>query len=106
LKPLHLKESLIFKGCSSAIFQKYAASMQAIPTSSPYILHQRRCSVENAREELRLRIILDRFSCEVFIDGGRKVMTSALYTDQSAKKVSFRADGEVLMDITKYDIVP
>ena len=33
-------------------------------------------------------------------------MTSTLYTDQSAKKVSFRADGSVLMDITKYDIVP
>ncbi len=81
------------------IDRKFSGSRRAI-------LHQRRCLVEDAREELRLRIILDRFSCEVFIDGGRKVMTSTLYTDQSAKKISFEADGEVLMDITKYDIVP
>ncbi len=68
------------------------------------ILHQRRCFVEDAQNELRIRIILDRYSCEIFIDGGRKVMTSALYTDQSAEKISFRADGEVVMDITKYSI--
>lgn len=95
--------------CTSIRFRPHESTLnidRKFSGSRRAILHQRRCSVENAREELRLRIILDRFSCEVFIDGGRKVMTSALYTDQSAKKVSFRADGEVLMDITKYDIVP
>ena len=66
------------------------------------ILHQRRCLVENAQDELCMRIILDRYSCEIFIDGGRKVMTAALYTDLSADKISFRADGEVMMDIVKY----
>ena len=79
------------------IDRKFSGSRRAI-------LHQRRCFVEDAQEELRMRIILDRYSCEIFIDGGRKVMTSALYTDQSAEKISFRADGDVVMDIKKYTI--
>ena len=81
------------------IDRKFSGSRRAI-------LHQRRCLVENAERELKLRIILDRYSCEIFIDGGRKVMTSAIYTDQAAESISFRADGNVLMDITKYNIVP
>ena len=80
------------------IDRKFSGSRRAI-------LHQRRCLVENAERELKLRIILDRYSCEIFIDGGRKVMTSTIYTDQSADKISFRADGAVSMDITKYSIV-
>ena len=81
------------------IDRKFSGSRRAI-------LHQRRCLVENAEKELKLRIILDRYSCEIFIDGGRKVMTSAIYTDQAAESISFRADGNVLMDITKYNIIP
>ena len=81
------------------IDRKFSGSRRAI-------VHQRRCFVEDAADELRLRIILDRFSCEVFIDGGRKVMTSNFFTDQSAQKISFRSDGETVMDIVKYEIRP
>jgi len=80
------------------IDRKFSGSRRAI-------LHQRRCFVEDAKDELRIRIILDRYSCEVFIDGGRKVMTSALYTEQSADGISFHADGNVVMDIVKYSIL-
>ncbi len=92
--------SLRFRPSESTlkIDRKFSGSRRAI-------LHQRRCLVENGSEELRLRIILDRYSCEVFIDGGRKVMSSALYTDLSADRISFRADGDVVMDIVKYDVV-
>jgi hypothetical protein len=41
----------------------------------------------------------------VFIDGGRKAMSAALYTDLSAEQISFRADGDVVMDIVKYDLI-
>ena len=80
------------------IDRKFSGSRRAI-------VHQRRCYVEDAQQELRLRIILDRNSCEIFIDGGRKVMTATLYTDYAADNISFRADGDVVMDIVKYDIV-
>lgn len=65
------------------------------------IIHQRRCQTEYEKE-LRLRLILDRFSVEVFVNGGEKVMTATMYTDLSADGISFFADGKVCMDVVKY----
>ena len=62
------------------------------------IIHQRR-SLIGVREELRLRIILDRFSCEVFVGDGEQVMSLALYTPLSAKNIIFRCDGKALLDV-------
>lgn len=54
--------------------------------------------------ELKLRVILDRFSVEVFVNDGEQVMTATMYTDQSADGISFFADGTVNMDVVKYDL--
>lgn len=54
--------------------------------------------------ELKLRVILDRFSAEVFINDGEQVMTATIYTDQSAEGISFFADGDVNIDVVKYDL--
>lgn len=81
--------------------RKFSGSRRAI-------IHQRRCLVNspNARMgELKIRIILDRFSVEVFINDGEQVMTATLYTDQEADGISFFADGRVNMDIVKYDLM-
>ena len=59
----------------------------------------------NARNgELKLRIILDRFSAEVFVNDGEQVMTATVMTDLLANGISFSTDGQVEMDITKYDL--
>ena len=68
-------------------------------------IHQRRCLVRDYENELKLRIILDRFSVEVFINDGEQVMSASIYTDQEAKGISFFADGKVKMDIVKYDLL-
>lgn len=80
------------------IDRKFSGSRRAI-------IHQRRCLVDGDAKELKLRIILDRFSVEVFINDGRQVMTATIYTDQSADGISFFADGMVNMDIVKYDLM-
>ena len=67
-------------------------------------IHQRRSLVPEKNGELKLRIILDRFSVEVFINDGEQVMTATVMTDVSAKGISFFADGEVVMDVTKYEL--
>lgn len=54
--------------------------------------------------ELKLRIILDRFSVEVFVNGGEQVLSATMYTDQAAEGISFYADGTVNMDVVKYDL--
>ncbi len=67
-------------------------------------LHQRDCLVPEKDGKLKLRIILDRFSVEVFINDGEQVMTATIMTDSAAKGISFFAEGEVVMDVTKYDL--
>lgn len=68
-------------------------------------VHQRSCQVLGNKEELKLRIILDRYSAEVFVNDGEEAMTLTFQTDLSAKGISFYADGDVVMDVTKYDLL-
>ena len=67
-------------------------------------IHQRRSLVHVKEGDLRLRIILDRFSAEVFVNDGEQVLTLTFYTDLSANGISFFADGEAVMDVLKYDL--
>jgi beta-fructofuranosidase len=69
------------------------------------IIHQRRCRVNSTDGVLKLRVILDWFSAEVFIGDGEQVMSATMYTDPGADGISFFADGEVLLDVVKYDLI-
>ena len=79
------------------IDRKFSGSRRAF-------IHQRRCQVADQGGELKLRVILDRFSAEVFINDGQQVMTATILTDADAKGIAFEADGGVVMDITKYTL--
>ena len=63
------------------------------------IAHTRSVPVTPGAEGLKLRIILDRFSCEVFIGEGETVMTHRVVTDLSADRISFNAIGSARFDI-------
>ena len=65
-------------------------------------IHQRRCQVKDKNGAISLRVILDRFSVEVFINDGEQVMTATILTHASARGISFECDGQAVMDITKY----
>ena len=65
-------------------------------------IHQRRCLVPDRHGEIRLHVILDRFSVEVFINDGEQVMTATILTGSDARGISFETDGKAVMDITKY----
>ena len=62
------------------------------------------CKVQ-ACQELKLRIIMDKYSIEVFINDGQQVMTNTFYTDLSADKISFETQGSVIMNVEKYDLI-
>ena len=68
------------------------------------IIHQRRAYVNHNNGEITYRLILDRFSSEIFINDGEKVLSATIYTDISADGISFFADGDVTMDVTKYEL--
>ncbi len=67
-------------------------------------IHQRRSQVKHEGGQLKLRMILDRFSVEVFVNDGEQVLSAVLYTDQEADGISFIADGTVNMNVVKYDL--
>lgn len=53
---------------------------------------------------LKLRILLDRFSAEIFADGGRHVMSSTFYTPLDAEEIVFEVQGKANVTVEKYDI--
>ena len=59
------------------------------------VVHSRSCQVRRQDGALKLRILLDRNSIEVFVNDGEQTMTVWLYTPQSADGISFAADGKV-----------
>ena len=67
--------------------RKFSGSRRAI-------IHQRRAKVNHEGGRLKLRLILDRFSVEVFVNDGEKVMSCTLNTRLSARAVTFFADGK------------
>ena len=77
------------------IDRKFSGSRRAI-------IHQRRALVEHEDGRIRLRLILDRYSAEVFVNDGRKVLSATLYTDLSADGIEFFADGSVVFSVKKY----
>lgn len=77
------------------IDRKFSGSRRAV-------IHQRRSRVNSKNGHLKLRMILDRFSVEIFINDGEQVMSATLQTVPEADGISFFADGEVKMDIVKY----
>ena len=66
--------------------------------------HQRRSKVNHNNGELTFRMILDRFSAEIFINNGEQTITATIYTDLSADGIKLISDGEVIIDIEKYDL--
>ena len=68
------------------------------------IVHVRDFPVYSRHGRIRLRTILDRHSLEIFINDGEQAATIMMYTPADADAISFEAEGEVLMDVEKYDI--
>ena len=64
------------------------------------ILHSRTCKVRPGTVELR--VILDRFSVEVFVNGGEQVLTSTIYTDQSAQDIRFVCEGTARVELEQH----
>ena len=77
--------------------RKFSGSRRAI-------IHQRRSLVNSENGRITMRIILDNFSVEIFVNNGEQVLSATLYTDLSADGILFYADGKALIDVVKYDL--
>lgn len=68
------------------------------------VLHQKKCNVNSKDGKIKLRILLDRYSVEVFVNDGEQALSMALYTEQDADEICFYADGKAKVNVTKSDL--
>ena len=54
---------------------------------------------------LKLRVIMDRYSLELFVNDGEQAASFVLYTPIGAGSISFSSDGSVLVDVDKYELL-
>lgn len=80
------------------IDRKFSGSRRAL-------IHQRRSLVRHHNGSIRLRLILDRFSAELFVNDGEQVLSVSIQTPQEAEGISFFCSGLVNMDVVKYDLI-
>jgi beta-fructofuranosidase len=69
-----------------------------------YDIVNNRSFLVDADKEVKIRVIMDRFSVELFFNDGAQTATMTLYTPQDCDGISFEAEGNVLMDVEKYDL--
>ena len=66
-------------------------------------VHTRSCMVDTSGS-IRLRVILDRNSAEVFVNDGEKTLTMTLMTPVAAEGIAFEANGGAAMDVTLHEL--
>ena len=69
-----------------------------------YDIVNNRSFLVDANKEVKIRVVMDRFSVELFFNDGAQTATMTLYTPQDCDGISFEAEGNVLMDVEKYDL--
>ena len=69
------------------------------------IVHTRSFLVRPRDGEIKMRILLDRFSLEIFVNDGEQAASTVIYTPQAADAITFEADGSALVDVEKYDLI-
>ena len=51
-----------------------------------------------------MRLIIDKYSVEIFANDGEQVMTSTFYTPLEATGITFASEGNSIINIKKHDI--
>ena len=64
----------------------------------------RKVNSKCSKEKCKIRLILDKYSAEIFLNDGEQVFSTTFYTPIEADEISFICDGNVMANIQKYDI--
>ena len=68
------------------------------------IVNVREFPINSRNGILKLRIIMDRYSLEIFVNDGEQAASFVLYTPVEAGSISFSSDGAVLLNVEKYEL--
>lgn len=85
--------------------QEGIVRMNRLNSGFPHdVVHVREFPAPVQNGELNLRIIMDKYSLELFAGEGECAASMTLYTPLSAEGIRFSAEGAALLDVEKYDI--
>ena len=56
-------------------------------------------------KELKLRIILDRYSMELFVSDGAQAASFVIYTPEEAGEITFSSEDGAVIDVEQYELV-
>ncbi len=68
-------------------------------------VHERVCPVKYDGGKVKIRVILDRFSVEVFVNDGEQAMSAVISTPQTADGITFECSGDASMSVEKFEIL-
>lgn len=68
------------------------------------VIHKRSMYVADRKHKIKLRLLLDKYSVELFVNDGEQAMSALMYTPLDAKDISFFAKGEAEINVVKHDI--
>ena len=71
---------------------------------APEIRNVRSFRVQERNGLLKFRLLLDRFSLELFVNDGEQAASFTVYTPQSAKDITFAAEGTAVLDADFYEL--
>lgn len=64
----------------------------------------RSMKIDGEKDEIKLRILMDKWTVEVFANDGESVMTSLIYTPVEADRIYWTSTGVLKMEVKKYEI--
>ena len=67
-------------------------------------MQKRSCFVKAREGRIDLRILLDRYSAEIFVNGGEQAISLTYYLPQETDGISFEAEGRALLDVEAYPL--
>ena len=68
------------------------------------ICNTREFRVSGRDGAIELRMLLDRYSLELFVNGGEQAASFTIYTPGSAEDIRFAAEGSIVLDAVQYDL--
>lgn len=68
------------------------------------VISTRSMKIEKRKGRIKIRLLLDKYTVEIFVNDGEQAMSSLIYTSLEAEKIIFSGDDSVI-SILKYDVV-
>ena len=68
------------------------------------VISSRTIKIIEKQDDIKIRIVMDRYSIEVFLNDGKQVLSMLIFTEIEADGIEFTAEGCAIVDIERHEI--